>query len=77
MEFGEHVHGPDCAHGPEEIALEAEEEYCAEEAVNDLGKEFDALVSYLEHKGLLTRAEFDAYVDQQMDQDDDADEEEE
>ena len=59
MEFGEHVHGPDCAHGPEEIALEAEEEYCAEEAVNDLGKEFDA------------------YVDQQMDQDDDGDEEEE
>ena len=39
-------------------------EVCVEDVVNTLGCEFDALVAYLEKKGVIHKADFEKFCDE-------------
>ena len=43
---------------------EHDEEICVDDVVNTLGCEFDALVAYLEKKGVINRVDFEKFCDE-------------
>ncbi len=46
---------------------EHNEDICVDDVVNTLGCEFDALIAYLEKKGVIHKAEFEKFCDEYFD----------
>lgn len=48
--------------------MPTEDEYTHEDALDDLGLEFDALVAYLVKKGVVNREEFDQFFEKYVEE---------